>query len=178
MAKDGQTVRAYLSSPITVNILSTNLSLGLVQLSWWIVFIDGTESDPNYAITNGNTEPHRDMHSPTFLAHSIHNCGWVLSWRVGEVTRFGHMYEAPCGWSLTLLFDTDKTRSNSAISVDNIERACARLEENGVKFQKKLTDGRQKNIAFALDPDNYWVQNSHPPKYYRVVIANTSWILN
>lgn len=43
--------------------------------------------------------------------------------------------------------------------MDNIESACARLEKNGVKFQKRLTDGRQKNIAFALDPDNYWVQN-------------------
>jgi hypothetical protein len=28
-----------------------------------------------------------------------------------------------------------------------------RLEDNGVKFQKKLTDGRMKHIAFALDPD-------------------------
>lgn len=45
----------------------------------------------------------------------------------------------------------------SAFSVDNIEHACARLESNGVSFQKKLADGRQKNIAFALDPDGYWV---------------------
>lgn len=50
-------------------------------------------------------------------------------------------------------------RADSAFSVDNIQSACARLEGNGVQFQKKLTDGRQKNIAFALDPDNYWVQN-------------------
>ncbi|RPB08452.1 lactoylglutathione lyase [Morchella conica CCBAS932] len=45
-----------------------------------------------------------------------------------------------------------------AFSVDNIEHACARLESNGVSFQKKLADGRQKNIAFALDPDGYWVE--------------------
>ncbi|PRP86645.1 hypothetical protein PROFUN_05124 [Planoprotostelium fungivorum] len=44
------------------------------------------------------------------------------------------------------------------ISVDNIQPACARLEAAGVKFQKKLSDGRQKDIAFALDPDNYWVE--------------------
>lgn len=43
-------------------------------------------------------------------------------------------------------------------SVDNIEAACERLENNGVKFQKKLTDGRQKDIAFALDPDGYWIE--------------------
>lgn len=44
------------------------------------------------------------------------------------------------------------------VSVDNIEVACDELEKQGVKFQKKLTDGRQKNIAFALDPDGYWVE--------------------
>lgn len=43
-------------------------------------------------------------------------------------------------------------------SVDNIEVACKRLEDNGIKFQKKLTDGRQKDIAFALDPDGYWIE--------------------
>jgi lactoylglutathione lyase len=40
-----------------------------------------------------------------------------------------------------------------AISVPNIQQACARLESLGVPFKKKLTDGRMKNIAFALDPD-------------------------
>lgn len=41
-----------------------------------------------------------------------------------------------------------------AFTVDNIAAACQALEKNGVKFQKKQSDGRQKNIAFALDPDN------------------------
>lgn len=44
------------------------------------------------------------------------------------------------------------------ISVDNILAACNRIEQAGYKFQKKLTDGRMKNIAFALDPDGYWVE--------------------
>ncbi|KAK8878994.1 Glyoxalase/Bleomycin resistance protein/Dihydroxybiphenyl dioxygenase [Apiospora arundinis] len=44
------------------------------------------------------------------------------------------------------------------ISVDNIQAACNRIEQAGYKFQKKLTDGRMKHIAFALDPDNYWVE--------------------
>ena len=39
------------------------------------------------------------------------------------------------------------------ISVDNLQAACKRIEDAGYKFQKKLTDGRMKNIAFALDPD-------------------------
>lgn len=44
------------------------------------------------------------------------------------------------------------------ISVDNIQAACQRIEDEGYSFQKKLTDGRMRNIAFALDPDGYWVE--------------------
>ena len=44
------------------------------------------------------------------------------------------------------------------ISVDHIQAACNRIEQAGYKFQKKLTDGRMKSIAFALDPDGYWVE--------------------
>jgi lactoylglutathione lyase len=49
------------------------------------------------------------------------------------------------------------------VSVDNIQAACKRLEDAGYKFQKKLKDGRMHNIAFALDPDEYWGEftNSH-----------------
>jgi len=44
------------------------------------------------------------------------------------------------------------------ISVDHIQACCDRIEKEGYKFQKKLTDGRMRNIAFALDPDGYWVE--------------------
>lgn len=42
--------------------------------------------------------------------------------------------------------------------MDNLQAACSRLETSGVPFQKKLSDGRMKHIAFALDPDGYWVE--------------------
>jgi lactoylglutathione lyase len=47
---------------------------------------------------------------------------------------------------------------HTCISVDNIQAACKRIEDEGYKFQKKLTDGRMRHIAFALDPDGYWVE--------------------
>jgi len=47
---------------------------------------------------------------------------------------------------------------HTCISVDNIQAACQRLEDAGYKFQKKLSDGRMRHIAFALDPDGYWVE--------------------
>jgi lactoylglutathione lyase len=45
-----------------------------------------------------------------------------------------------------------------AITVDNLQAVCKNIEDAGYKFQKKLTDGRMRNIAFALDPDGYWVE--------------------
>lgn len=50
--------------------------------------------------------------------------------------------------------------------VDNLEETCERMEkEQGVKFHKRPQDGMMRNIAFALDPDNYWVE----------LIRRTTW---
>lgn len=43
-------------------------------------------------------------------------------------------------------------------SVDNINACCEALASNNVIFKKKLSDGRQKDIAFALDLDGYWIE--------------------
>lgn len=75
---------------------STN-SEGLLELTHNY----GTENDPEYKITNGNTDPHRG---------------------------FGHL----------------------CMSVDNIELVCEKMEANGVKFQKRLTDGRRMFDALLL----------------------------
>jgi lactoylglutathione lyase len=40
-----------------------------------------------------------------------------------------------------------------AISVDDVDAACARFEELGVRFKKRPSDGKMKYIAFILDPD-------------------------
>ncbi|KAF4428852.1 GLO1-glyoxalase I [Fusarium acutatum] len=36
--------------------------------------------------------------------------------------------------------------------------SCARLEGLNVAWKKRLTDGKMKNVAFLLDPDNYWIE--------------------
>ena len=54
--------------------------------------------------------------------------------------------------------DPGKGFGHLCVSVDNIQAACQRLEDAGYKFQKRLTDGRMKSIAFVLDPDSYWVE--------------------
>lgn len=46
----------------------------------------------------------------------------------------------------------------AGIAVDNVDAACARFESLNVNWKKRLTDGRMKNIAFMLDPDDYWIE--------------------
>lgn len=48
------------------------------------------------------------------------------------------------------------------VTVPDVVAACARFEELGVDFQKRLTDGRMKEIAFIKDPDGYWIEIIQP----------------
>lgn len=45
-----------------------------------------------------------------------------------------------------------------AVSCDDVYAACAELEKAGISFKKKPDEGRMKGLAFAYDPDNYWVE--------------------
>jgi len=45
-----------------------------------------------------------------------------------------------------------------AFNCDDVYKSCDTLESNGVKFSKKPNDGRMKGLAFALDPDGYWIE--------------------
>lgn len=44
------------------------------------------------------------------------------------------------------------------VSVDDLDAACHRFDERGVRWKKRLTEGRMRNIAFILDPDGYWIE--------------------
>ncbi|QVM89408.1 lactoylglutathione lyase [Pseudomonas entomophila] len=48
------------------------------------------------------------------------------------------------------------------ISVPDVRVACERFEALGVPFQKRLSDGRMKHLAFVKDPDDYWVEVIQP----------------
>jgi len=48
------------------------------------------------------------------------------------------------------------------ISVPDVRAACQRFEELQVPFQKRLSDGRMKHIAFIKDPDGYWIEILQP----------------
>ncbi|MBT0720874.1 lactoylglutathione lyase [Rosenbergiella collisarenosi] len=48
------------------------------------------------------------------------------------------------------------------ISVPDVRAACERFEALNVDFQKRLSDGRMKHIAFIKDPDGYWIEILQP----------------
>lgn len=45
-----------------------------------------------------------------------------------------------------------------AVSCDDVYAACEYLEDKGVAFKKRPDEGRMKGLAFAYDPDRYWVE--------------------
>ncbi len=42
--------------------------------------------------------------------------------------------------------------------VDDVDVTCKALEELGTGLKKKPLDGTMKGLAFALDPDGYWIE--------------------
>lgn len=45
-----------------------------------------------------------------------------------------------------------------AVNCDDVYAASEMLEAKGVKMQKRPDEGRMKGLAFALDPDGYWIE--------------------
>merc|ERR1712228_731780 len=41
---------------------------------------------------------------------------------------------------------------------NDLDQTCADLQEESLPFHKLPNDGKMKGIAFALDPDGYWIE--------------------
>lgn len=87
---------------------------------------------------------------------------WLLSQRgVLELTH-NHGTEDDAGFAYHHGNSEPRGFGHICVSVPDVEAACARFEQLGVAFQKRLTDGRMKDIAFIKDPDGYWVEILQP----------------
>lgn len=51
------------------------------------------------------------------------------------------------------------------VSVPDVVAECQRFERLGVKFQKKLSEGRMNYVAFIKDPDDYWIEILQPTPF-------------
>ena len=45
-----------------------------------------------------------------------------------------------------------------AVMTPDVYKSAADLEADGVSFHKRPDEGRMKGLAFALDPDGYWIE--------------------
>ena len=45
-----------------------------------------------------------------------------------------------------------------AVMTPDVYSVSEELEKNGVRFQKRPNEGKMKGLAFALDPDGYWIE--------------------
>lgn len=87
---------------------------------------------------------------------------WLLSQRgVLELTH-NHGTEDDAAFAYHHGNSEPRGFGHICVSVPDVEAACARFEALGVPFQKRLTDGRMKDIAFIKDPDGYWVEILQP----------------
>ncbi|KAL8902763.1 MAG: hypothetical protein Q9171_007605 [Xanthocarpia ochracea] len=93
--------------------------------------------------------------SPTAISHKSH---WSDRQGILELTHNYGTENDPNYKPANGNSDPGRGFGHICISVDNIQAACQRIEAAGYKFQKKLSDGRMRHIAFALDPDDYWVE--------------------
>ena len=93
--------------------------------------------------------------SPNAISHKAH---WSDRQGILELTHNYGTEDDPSYKPANGNSDPGRGFGHVCISVDNIQAACQRIEDAGYRFKKKLSDGRMRHVAFALDPDDYWVE--------------------
>ncbi|KAL7554661.1 hypothetical protein ACHAWF_018147 [Thalassiosira exigua] len=120
---------------------------------WFLTTLPGTSlggsRDPTppegekYNLTPGTKEAHDYM-------WSIEGTVLELTWNYGTEKDPSQKYYPGNG-------DKDGF-GHVAFNTDDVYAAATKLEKAGVIFKKKPDEGRMKGLAFAYDPDGYWVE--------------------
>ena len=101
---------------------------------------------PGTTVPDNDAARHRWMKSIPGVLELTHNHGSENE--TGAVYHDGN--SEPCGFG------------HICVSVPDVVAACTRFEQLGVPFQKRLSDGRMRELAFIKDPDGYWVEIIQP----------------
>merc|ERR1712066_1014785 len=56
--------------------------------------------------------------------------------------------------------------------VDDLDAVCAKMEADGVVFKKKPQDGNMRGLAFAYDPNGYWIEMIDRKASFAGICAN------
>ncbi len=97
-----------------------------------------------YPTSSSSSETSSNGVNPTAHREGLLELTWNYGTEKDEGFKYHSGNEEPQGFG------------HIAVSVDDLDGACKRFEERGVRWKKRLTEGRMKNVAFVLDPDGYW----------------------
>jgi len=109
------------------------------QYSFSLYFLTTIPEGEEYNLIPGTQEAHDFLWSMDGVALELtHNYNPQHKYHPGneELDGFGHI----------------------AFNVEDVYDATNRLLQAGVLFKKKPDEGRMKGLAFAYDPDGYWVE--------------------
>mmetsp|Transcript_30646 Transcript_30646/g.35737 ORF Transcript_30646/g.35737 Transcript_30646/m.35737 type:complete len:333 (+) Transcript_30646:140-1138(+) len=133
------------SIPFYTDLMGMTLidSLDFPQWDFKLFFLTTLPEGETYKLTPGTQEAHDYMWSIEGTALELtYNYGTekddVKGYHPGnqEKDGFGHI----------------------AFNTDDVYAASEKLEAAGIQFKKKPDEGRMKGLAFAYDPDGYWVE--------------------
>lgn len=118
-------------------------TLDFPDMKFCLYFLTTIRKGETYPHTPGSVEAHKWLWTTNQVTLELtHNYDTEnqedFSYHVGnkEKDGFGHV----------------------AFNTPDVYAACKDLEEAGVSFKKKPDEGRMKGLAFAYDPDGYWVE--------------------
>lgn len=129
-----------------VDLLGMTLidTLDFPQWEFKLFFVKTLPAGTEYKLTPGTKEAHDYM-------WSIEGTALELTYNYGTEAddAFGGYYAG----------NQEKDGfGHVGFNTDDVYAACEKLEAAGVTFKKKPDEGRMKGLAFAYDPDGYWVE--------------------
>lgn len=98
---------------------------------------------------------------PSLPSDPEDEAGWALMKQLpGPVLELTHNHgtEGQAGFSYHNGNTDPRGFGHVGFLCDDLEEACAMLDKEGVAFQKRPSEGSMRGLAFAKDPDGYWVE--------------------
>jgi lactoylglutathione lyase len=108
-----------------------------------LYFLQSLPQGERYSLEPGSADAHRHLWSTSGVTLE-------LTWNWGTEADASFAHHAGNG-------ERDGF-GHVAFSVPSLDAAVARLDAAGVLFKKRPEDGRMRSIAFAYDPDKYWIE--------------------
>lgn len=133
------------SIPFYTDIMGMTVidSLDFPQWNFKLWFLTTLPEGEKYSLTPGTKEAHDYM-------WSIEGTALELTWNYGTEKDPSKKYHPGN--------QENDGFGHVAFNTDDVYAACDKLDQAGVTFKKKPDEGRMKGLAFAYDPDGYWVE--------------------